>query len=215
MDLVQVRINSNDIFIKAPESRSPDGITRIVTHFGKCLQQQQNLANNFAHCANWLKGQTALPMHDMGSRMSIFICKKGMHYVLKQYKKDIVSNEANLAIDDNGWETMDEDEDDKDYDEMAVVDEVTPRQELRELVCSYISNTTNMKLGTYKKWIPSLFDIGKNGNFKEFPDPPTCGKYFEHWGGVKINTDGVTASVYYYVKRELNDVISLLNGIPL
>ena len=208
----------NDIFIKAPESRSPDGITRIVTHFGKCLQRQRNLENNFAHCANRLKGQNALPMHDMGSRMSIFICKKGMHYVLKQYMKDIGSNGDEVAIDDDGWETMDEDEDDEDDedydDEMAIVDEETRRQRLRTLVCSYSSKTTNMSIQSYKKWITSLFDVGKNGNFKEFPDPPTCGKCFEHWGGVKISTDGVTASVYY-VKREVNAATSLLNGIPL
>ena len=206
----------NDIFIKVPESRSPVGITRIVTHFGKCLQRQRNLENNFAHCANQLKGQTALPMHDMGSRMSIFICKKGMHYVLKQYQKDIVSSGDQVGLDDdNSWETMDDDEDDEDYDdEMAVVDEETRRQELRELVCSYVSNTTNMKPKTYKRWITSLFDIGKKGNFKEFPNPPTCGKYFEHWGGVKISTDGVTASVYY-VKREQNAVTYSQNGIPL
>jgi hypothetical protein len=198
----------NDIFIKAPESRSPDGITRIVTHFGKCLQRQENLAGNFVHCANRLKGQNALPMHDMGSRMSIFICKKGLHYILKQHMKDIGSN-------GDGWETMDEDEDDEDYDdEMAVVDEETWRQRLRTLVCSYSSKTTNMSIQSYKKWITSLFDVGKNGNLKEFPDPPTCGKCFEHWGGVKISTDGVTASVYY-VEREVNAATSLLNGIPL
>ena len=60
----------------------------------------------------------------------------------------------------------------------------------------------NMDIFTDKKWLIRLFDIGKNGNFKGFPDLSTSGKHFKHWGGVKVVTDGVTASVFY-VKRKL------------
>ncbi len=54
---------------------------------------------------------------------------------------------------------------------------------------------------TYKNWLIHLFDIGKVYNFKGFPHPPTTAENFdEHWGGVKVTTNGMTTSVIF-VKR--------------
>jgi hypothetical protein len=51
---------------------------------------------------------------------------------------------------------------------------------------------------TYKNWLIHLFDIGKNENFKGFPHPPTIAENFdEHWGGVKVTTDGVSTSMIF------------------
>jgi hypothetical protein len=69
-------------------------------HFAMCLQRQEVLQDNFLDGVNVLKKQTALPMFHMGERKSIFICKKGMRWFLKQVKKEI-------AADDEEWEDVD------------------------------------------------------------------------------------------------------------
>ncbi len=79
----------------------------------------------------------------------------------------------------------------------------------RKQVMNFRGNK-DMDIFTYKKWLIRLFDIGKNGNFKGFPNPVTSGKRYDHRGGVKIVTDGVTASVFY-VKR--NQELETLNII--
>ncbi len=152
------------------------------------------MEDEFFDCANVLKKKTALPMFHMGERKSIYINKKGMRWVLKQIQKEIT------ADDDDGWETMDEDEAQDDPGEMLVNETSGHERSMRELIMNYHGNEY-MDIFTYKKWLIHLFDIGKNENFKGFPHPSTTDKIFdEHWGGVKVTTDGVSASVIF-VKR--------------
>ena len=173
----------NDYFIDGV-LRGHESISRVVMHFAMCLQRQELLQDTFLDGANVLKKQTALPMFHMGERKSIYICKDGMRWLLKQIKKEIVA-------DDEGWEDVD---DDVLLEDVGEVDEI--EDNFRKQVMNFRGNK-DMDIFTYKKWLIRLFDIGKNGNFKGFPNPVTSGKQYDHWGGVKVVTDGVTASVFY------------------
>ena len=201
----------NDFFIDEV-LRKQDSITRVVMHFAQCLLRQQLLEVDFLDGANVLKKQTALPMFHIGDRKSIYICKKGMRWVLKQFQKEIAAaGEADSAEDDDEWEDMDEDDNVLEGEiplennaggELLVGDTTTDdmARRIREQVMNYRGNEI-MDIFTYKNWLIRLFDIGKNGNFNGFPNPSTSGKYFQHWGGVKVVTDGQSASVFY-VKRD-------------
>ena len=59
-----------------------------------------------------------------------------------------------------------------------------------------------MDIFTFKKWLLRLFDIRDNSNFIGFPNPSKRGKDFDNWGGVKISTDGVQASVFYFKNQQ-------------
>ena len=110
----------NDIFIDET-LRKQDSITCVVMHFAKCLQRQQLLEVDFLDGANVLKKQTALPMFHIGDRKSIYICKKGMRWVLKQFQKEIAAaGEADSAEDDDEWEDGEVEIDD---DESLEIDE--------------------------------------------------------------------------------------------
>jgi hypothetical protein len=152
------------------------------------------LEDEFFDGANVLKKKTALPMFHMGEQKSIYICKDGMCWVLKQIQKEITA-------DDDGWETMDKDESkDADPGDMLVDATASNASRMREWIMNYHGNE-DMYIFTYKKWLIHVFDIGKNENFKGFPHPPTTAENFdEHWGGVKVTTDGVSASLIF-VKR--------------
>lgn len=116
-----------------------------------------------------------------------------MRWLFKQIQKEITD-------DDDGWETMDEDEAKDDHGEMLEDATASHASRMRELIMNYHGNN-QMDIFTYKKWLLRLFDIGKNENFKGFPHLPTTAENFdEHWGSVKVTTDGASASVIF-VKR--------------
>ncbi len=151
--------------------------------------------------ANVLKKKTAaLLMFHTGDCQSIYICKKGMRWLVKQIKKEI-------AADDEGWEDVDDDHAPlEDVGEVDVIEE----DEFRQQVMNFRGNE-DMDVSAYKKWLIRLFDIGKNGNFKGFPNPAPCGKQYNHWGGVKVVTDGVTASVFYVKNNQELDTLTMID----
>jgi hypothetical protein len=183
----------NDYFIDQV-LKGQESISRVVMHFAMCLQRQQLLQDNFLDGANVLKKQTALPMFHMGERKSIYICKDGMRWLLKQIKTEI-------AADDGEWEDVDDNAALDDVGEVDVIEDI-----FREQVMNFRGNEL-MDIFTYKQWLIRLFDIGKNGNFKGFPNPATSGKRYDHWGGVKVVTDGVTASVFYVKNNQLESLM--------
>jgi len=185
----------NDYFIDQV-LRGQESISRVVMHFAMCLKRQQLLQNDFLDGANVLKKKTALPMFHMGERKSIYICKDGMRWLLKQVKKEI-------AADDEEWDDVDDDAALQDVGEVDEIEDI-----FREQVMKYRGND-HMDVFTYKQWLIRLFDIGKNGNFKGFPNPAASGKRYDHWGGVKVVTDGVTASVFY-VKNNQHDTLMII-----
>jgi hypothetical protein len=63
-------------------------ITKVITHFANCLHRQCQLELNEFGGENCLKKQFALPMFQMGKRISINIDKKGCYFLVRQYLKD-------------------------------------------------------------------------------------------------------------------------------
>ena len=135
----------NDYFID-DVLMQPTKMTQVIMHFAHCLKHQQQLETVFLDGVNSLKKQNALPQFAIGGRNSIFICKKGMRYVLKQYKKEIGDSTEEVHIDNN-----------TDTD--------------KRIINSYCGNA-DMDIFTFKKWLLRLFDIGDNGNFTDEFDIP-------------------------------------------
>ncbi len=183
----------NDYFIDQV-LKGHESISRVVMHFAMCLQRQELLQNIFLDGANVLKKQTALPMFHIRERKSIFICKDGMRWLLKQVKKEIVA-------DDEGWEDVDDDVLLEDVGEVDVIED-----NFRKQVVNFRGNE-HMDVFTYKKWLIRLLDIGKNGKFKGFPN----GKRYNHWGGVKVVTNGVTASVIYVKRNQELETLTIID----
>ncbi len=117
---------------------------------------------------------------------------------MKQIKKEIVA-------DDEGWEDVDDDVLLEDVGEVDVIED-----NFRTQVMNFRGNE-HMDIFTYKQWLIRLFDIGKNGNFKGFPNPVTSGKNYDHWGGVKVVTDGVTASVFYVKRNQELETLTIID----
>ena len=123
----------NDIFIDSV-LKGQESISRVVMHFAKCLEKQQLLEDECFDGANVLNKKTALPMFHMGEQKSIYICKDGMRWVLKQIQKEITA-------DDDRWETMDKDESkDADPGDMLVDATASNASRMREWIMNYHGN---------------------------------------------------------------------------
>ena len=101
---VGFRVQGDQVLDKRYINSTLDSFRYYILHFGYCVQRQENLETtwNNAHPPSQhihLKKRCPLPFFNKGQRKSIYIDKRGLYYILNEYRNAVNEYRVSLPID--------------------------------------------------------------------------------------------------------------------